>query len=302
MRRLFLYLSRRQGLRRWMETSHMVEVLTRRFVAGHTLGDALTVAGRLHGEKLLATVDQLGENVTTTAEANHFRGCIERAFDAIAEARLPLTVSVKLTQLGLDLSADLCTANMEILAMKAAAQESRLEIDMEDSSYVDRTIEMARIMHERCGHVRCVLQAYLYRTEADLKRLNELGVPVRLCKGAYDEPAAVAFPAKTDVDANYLKLARILLRDGNYPAIATHDPRMIAGAIEAAKQCGRKADEFEFQMLYGVRRDLQTKLAAQGYRVRLYVPFGVDWYPYFMRRLAERPANVAFLMRNLLRA
>jgi proline dehydrogenase len=302
MRQSLLYLSRRKSLRRWMETSRWVEGLTRRFVAGSTLDEALTVCRQLYGEKLLATVDQLGENVTTTADANHFRGGLEEAYDAIADARLPLTISIKLTQLGLDLSTDLCTANTEILATKAAARGSRLEIDMEDSSYVDRTLEIARKMHERCGHVRCVLQSYLYRTEHDLKEMNELGVPVRLCKGAYSEPPSEAFPAKREVDENYLKLTRMLMSDGNYPAIATHDPRMIDGALEAATRYGRTAEEFEFQMLFGVRRDLQTRLAAQGYRVRLYVPFGDAWYPYFMRRLAERPANVVFLARNLLRA
>jgi len=262
----------------------------------------MTVCRKLHAERLSATIDQLGESVTTTAEAAQFRTGIEGIYRAIAAAGLPLTVSIKLTQLGLGLSTELCEVNTALLAQIAAGQNSRLEIDMESSEYVDRTLDIAEEMHRQYGHVRCVLQAYLYRTEEDLRRMNRLGVPVRLCKGAYDEPAAVAYAEKAKVDRNYLKLARLLIAEGAFPAIATHDPRMIEGTLAAVRETGRQAQDFEFQMLYGVRRDLQARLAAQGYGVRLYVPFGEAWYPYFMRRLAERPANVIFLAKNLLRA
>jgi proline dehydrogenase len=285
-----------------METSRLTGGLTRRFVAGHTLEAAMTVCRKLHAERLSATIDQLGESVTTTAEAAQFRTGIEGIYRAIAAAELPLTVSIKLTQLGLGLSTELCKANTAMLAQIAAGQNSRLEIDMESSEYVDRTLDIAEEMHRQYGRVRCVLQAYLYRTEEDLKRMNRLGAPVRLCKGAYDEPAAVAYAEKAKVDRNYLKLARLLIAEGAFPAIATHDPRMIEGTLTAVRETGRKPEDFEFQMLYGVRRDLQARLAAQGYGVRLYVPFGDAWYPYFMRRLAERPANVIFLAKNLLRA
>jgi len=302
LRQIFIHLSENKRLRRWMETSRLTAGLTRRFVAGHTLDDAMRVCRKLHGEKLSATIDQLGESVTTMAEAARFRAGIENIYHSIAESGLPLTVSIKPTQLGLGLSTELCAANTAILAEIAAAQNSRLEIDMESSEYVDRTLGIVEEMHQQYGRVRCVLQAYLYRTEEDLQRMNRQRVPVRLCKGAYNEPADVAYPEKERVDQNYLKLARMLMAEGTFPAIATHDPRMIEGALAAAREAGRKAQDFEFQMLYGVRRDLQAKLAAQGYGVRLYVPYGDAWYPYFMRRLAERPANVVFIAKNLLRA
>jgi len=302
MRQAFLYLSHSKGMRHWMETSSLTGGMTRRFVAGRTLENAMTVCRQLFAQRLLATVDQLGENVTTDAEAVDFRRNIEGVYRSILAAGLPATVSVKLTQLGLDLSSDLCRSNVDFLARMAAEQGSRLEIDMESHEYVDRTITIAEEMQAKYGHVRCVLQAYLYRTEADLQRLNKLGIPIRLCKGAYDEPASEAFARKSAVDANYLKLAGMLAAEGNYPAFATHDPNMIEGVRAALAANGRKSDDFEFQMLYGVRRDLQSKLASQGYQVRLYVPYGEAWYPYFMRRLAERPANVFFLAKNLLRA
>ena len=301
LRHVFIHLSENKRLRRWMETSRLTAGLTRRFVAGHTLEAAMTVCRKLCAERLSATIDQLGESVTTTAEAAQFRVGIEGIYRAIAAAELPLTVSIKLTQLGLGLSSELCMANTALLAEMAASQNSRLEIDMESSEYVDRTLDIAEAMHQQYGHVRCVPQAYLRRSEQDLRRMNRLGVPVRLCKGAYDEPAAVAFPEKAEVDRNYLKMARLLIAEGAFPAIATHDLRMIEGTLAAVRATGRKAEEFEFQMLYGVRRDLQARLAAQGYGVRLYVPYGDAWYPYFMRRLAERPANVVFIAKNLLR-
>ena len=302
MRQAFLYLSQSKGMRHWMETSSLSGGLTRRFVAGRTLESAMEVCRRLYGEHLLSTIDQLGENVANDGEAIEFRRSIEGVYRSIAASGLPLTVSIKLTQLGLDLSTDICRANTDILAKMAAEQGSRLEIDMESHEYVDRTLTITEEMQAKYGRVRCVLQAYLYRTEADLRRMNRLGIPVRLCKGAYNEPASEAFPRKSEMDDNYLKLARLLIDEGNFPAFATHDPKMIDGILDAVKKNGRKSEDFEFQMLYGVRRDLQTKLAAKGYGVRLYVPYGNAWYPYFMRRLAERPANVLFLAKNLLRA
>jgi len=301
LRQTFLALSRKRTLRCWFETSPRALRLTRRFIAGQTLDACLDVARRLHSEHLLSTLDHLGENVSTPAEAELARGHMERALNAIGAAGLPSTVSIKLTQFGLDLGSDLCFANASTLVDLASRLSSRVEIDMEDSSYVDRTLAIVERLHQRQSCLRCVLQAYLYRTPDDVRRMNVLGIPIRLCKGAYNEPRSVAFPAKSQVDQAYLELANRLLDDGTYPAFATHDARLIDAIVRRASALGRSKDDFEFQMLYGIRRDLQARLSADGYRVRLYVPYGDAWYPYFMRRLAERPANAFFIARNLLR-
>lgn len=302
LRQSFLYLSRQAKLRRWMETSSHAQKLTARFVPGKTLDEALRVARQLHAGRFLATLDHLGENVTTRQEADSSRQFCEDALAAIAASTLPATISIKLTQLGLDLGEDLCRRNAEVLVRQAKSIGSRVEIDMESHEYVDRTLALVEHFQKEYGCVRSVLQAYLYRTEADVRRMSKAGVPIRLCKGAYNEPPSVAHPSKSTVDDQYLKLARLLLDEGAYPALATHDPRMIDGALAHIAQTGRKPHEFEFQMLYGVRRDLQKMLVDQGFRVRLYVPYGDAWYPYFMRRLAERPANALFIARNLFRA
>jgi len=301
LRQTFLFLSRQRALRRWMETSSQAQKLTSRFVAGETLDDVMRVTRALHGERILSTLDHLGENVTSVDEADHSREVILQTLDAIAASGLPATVSIKLTQFGLDLGDEICLRNVEMLAAKARQIGSRVEIDMEASEYVDRTLAIVEELHKRYGCVRSVLQAYLFRTAADTRRMNQLGIPIRLCKGAYNEPPSLAFPEKERVDESYLTLARLLLDDGAYPAMATHDPAMIAGVLSHAARIGRKPADFEFQMLYGVRRDLQKMLVDKGFRLRLYVPYGDAWYPYFMRRLAERPANVFFVVRNLLR-
>ena len=302
LRQSFLFLSRQRILRRWMETSAHARKLTARFVPGETLDDAIGVCRRLHAERFLATLDHLGENVTTWQEADTSRDFCETALNSIAASTLPATISIKLTQLGLDLGDDLCRRNVDVLVRKAQAIGSRVEIDMEAHQYVDRTLALVEHFQKEYGCVRSVLQAYLYRTEDDARRMSKAGVPIRLCKGAYNEPASVAHPAKSTVDEQFLKLTRLLLDEGAYPALATHDPRMIDGALHHIAKTGRHPHEFEFQMLYGVRRDLQKMLVDQGYRVRLYVPYGTAWYPYFLRRLAERPANALFIARNLFRA
>ena len=222
---------------------------------------------------------------------------------AIRASRLPATVSVKLTQLGLDFSSEACRDNVSQLVKQAAAMKTRVEIDMESSEYTDRTLDIICALFERFpGSVRAVIQAYLYRSEADIRRLNTLGIPVRLCKGAYRESAKVAFPLKSEVDRNYVKLMRLLLEEGADPAIASHDERIVRDARLYISERKIPPSRFEFQMLYGIRRDLQKWLISEGFRVRLYVPYGDAWYPYFMRRLAERPANVLFIVRNLLRS
>jgi proline dehydrogenase len=301
-RAFFLFLSHRRMLRRWVETSRISRKLTKRFIAGMTLDDELAVCRRLDSEKILSTIDRLGENVTSLDEARASRDAYLQVLDRIQELGLASTVSIKLTQFGLDFSPAGCLDNVRLLVAKAQQMGTRIEIDMESSEYTDRTLEIVTRLHSEFGSVRAVIQAYLRRTEADIARLCDMGIPVRLCKGAYDEPHAVAFAAKSEVDRNYAAMSRYLLEHGAYPALATHDAKMIDAARAHAQKCGVKPDGFEFQMLYGIRRDLQRQIVAQGYRLRLYVPYGEAWYPYFMRRLAERPANVFFLLRNLLRA
>jgi len=302
VRSFFLFLSRRKMLRRWMETSPLARRLATRFVAGETLEQALDVARRLKSEGITVTLDHLGESVTNLEEASAARDAYLRVLDAQHAAGLECNVSLKLTQFGLDISYDQCFANVEQLVAKAAQFGGFVRVDMESSEYVDRTLKLVRDLHARHGAVGVVIQSYLFRSRADVESLNAARIRVRLCKGAYLEPATVAFPEKRDVDRNYADLANLLLDRGVYPALATHDEQMIRQIESYATSHKIARDAFEFQMLYGIRRDLQTRLVADGYRLRLYVPFGRAWYPYYMRRLAERPANVFFILRNLLRS
>ncbi len=301
LRSLLLYLSRHRGLRRWMETSPKAMRLTSRFVAGLELQDALAVAERLRREGILVSLDCLGESVTSLEEAAESCETYLEALDRIASAGLEASVSIKLTQFGLGLSERSCRANVERLVSHAARRGRMVEIDMESSEYTDATLDIALAMHEAHQNVRAVIQAYLYRSEKDVERLSQAGMPVRLCKGAYKEPATVAFQHKRAVDENYVKLMRILLERGAYPGLATHDERIVAEAHRFTRERGIGPERYEFQMLYGIRRDLARGFVREGYRIRLYVPYGVAWYPYFMRRLAERPANLIFLARNLFR-
>ncbi len=300
MRGAFLYLSRQRNLRRFMETSSQAQRLTSRFVAGLELEDGLEVAGQLRSRGIYSSLDHLGENVSTSAEAASGRDAYLGALDAIAAAGLPSTVSVKVTSLGLDISPELCLANTDAIVRKAAMTGSLVECDMEDSSYTDRTLDIVSEMQRRYpGRVRSVIQAYLYRSEGDINDMNALRIPVRLCKGAYREPASVAWQEKHEVDASYVKLMKKLLDYGEYPAIASHDDAILREALAHVNARRIDPDAFEFQMLYGVRRKLQQQVVAKGYRLRLYVPYGQAWYPYFMRRLAERPANVLFVARSV---
>jgi proline dehydrogenase len=301
LRRLLLYLSTSKQLRRWVETSSTAKKLTSRFIAGQTLADALATATTLNNQHILVTLDHLGENVTSLDEARASRDAYFEALGAIRRLGLPATVSIKLTQFGLDLSETCCRENVAALVEKAHQAGSVVEVDMESASYVDRTLAVLTDLHERHASVRAVIQAYLYRSEADIEMLCAKGIPVRLCKGAYREPPSIAYPRKQQVDQNYLRLARILLMRGVDPGFATHDPKMVAAALRYSQEHGVPPDRFEFQMLYGIRRDLQRRLVARGFRLRLYIPYGNAWYPYFMRRLAERPANLLFLARNVFR-
>jgi proline dehydrogenase len=250
----------------------------------------------------MVTLDHLGESVRSSSGAEAYRDAYIEALRRVEELGLAATISVKLTQLGLEISEALCRQNVEPLVQLARRTGNRVEIDMEASPLVDRTLAIVEEMHLKYGCVRGVIQAYLRRSEGDLLRLCELGAPVRLCKGAYKEPSEMAFPRKRDVNRNYVRLARALLEKGREPALATHDPKMITAALDYARQLKLPAESFEFQMLYGIRRDLQSALVRQGFRLRLYVPYGNAWYPYFMRRLAERPANLLFLLRHLFRS
>lgn len=284
-----------------METSSLAQRLSTRFVAGSTLDDALAVGRRLNAEGITVTLDHLGESVTSLEEAAAARDVYLRVLPAIRDAGIQGNVSLKLTQFGLDFSYDECKANVERLVNCAAQMKTFVRVDMESSEYTDRTLDLVHDLHARYGSVGVVIQAYLRRSRHDVERLCREGIRVRLCKGAYLEPHTVAFAHKKDVDRSYVELMKLLMDKGEYPAIATHDEQVIAETKAYAAERKIARDAFEFQMLYGIRRDLQRQLVAEGYRLRLYVPFGNAWYPYYMRRLAERPANVLFILRNLFR-
>jgi proline dehydrogenase len=302
LRRSLLYLSEQPWLRRWMEHSPVSRKLTSRFVAGRTLADGIRALQKVSTENILATLDYLGENVHSLEDAAVSMNAYLEALAEIERAALPATVSIKLTQVGLNFSEQACRANVRTLVERARVMGTRVEVDMESSAYTDRTLRLVTELHSNfAGHVRAVIQAYLYRSEADVRMLSARGIPVRLCKGAYQESISVAFARKAEVDANYVKLMKLLLAEGTHPAIAGHDENIVREAIRHIKEQNIPPDRYEFQMLYGIRRDLQRQLIAGGFRLRLYVPYGDAWYPYFMRRLAERPANVLFLAKNLLR-
>ena len=285
-----------------METSALARRLAARFVAGDSLADALEAGRRINRERISLTLDHLGENVTSLAEAEASRDVYLRLLGEMANQKIDGNVSIKLTQFGIDISEDACGRNVEQLVRRAKELNSFVRIDMESSEYTERTLQLVTLLHAQHGAVGTVIQAYLRRSEKDVEMLCQRGIRVRLCKGAYLEPAEVAYQAKAEVDRNFVHLMKILLAAGPYPAIATHDEKMIDETKSFARSRQIASETFEFQMLYGIRRDLQRRLVAEGYRLRLYVPFGKAWYPYFMRRLAERPANLAFLARNFFRA
>lgn len=300
-RSFFLWLSQQAAVRRFLESRGPARRLTRRFIAGETLEEGLAVCAEFAKEGILTAADYLGENVDTLAEADAAREAYLEALNEIAARKLPSTISLKLTALGLDVSESAARENFRTLARRAAEIGAYVEIDMEDTRYTERTVDIAENVGRETSAVRVAIQAYLYRTPADIERLNRARVMVRLCKGAYIEPPSLAMRKKHDVDSAFLALSKTLLDEGTYPALATHDEAMIGPALAHAQARGIPAEKFEFEMLHGIRRDLQHKLAGQGRRVRVYVPYGDAWYRYFMRRLAERPANVWFLLRNLFR-
>lgn len=301
LRSALLTLSRQNWLRAWVENSALTRGLTQRFVAGSSLSEAVEVSSQLNQQGILVTLDHLGESVASVEDAAAARDSYVEALTEIERRKLNASVSVKLTQFGLDLSEKVACQNVQDLVRRAQRMGTRVEIDMESHEYTDRTLNIVREMHGRFHCVRAVIQAYLFRSEKDIDQLSREGIPVRLCKGAYKEPPSVAHPEKSKVDQAYVDLTRKLLAEGTYAAIATHDERMVHEAMQFVTEKGIAKDSFEFQMLYGIRRDLQADIVKQGYRLRLYVPYGTAWYPYFMRRLAERPANLLFLAKNLIR-
>ena len=273
----------------------------RRFIAGETVDEAVTAVADLPGKGLLLTLDYLGESVASTAEAAAAATDYVQIIQAIVASGVERNISLKLTQLGLDVDRATAVDNMRRILEPADANGFFVRIDMENSPYTDATMDILdTLWRQGHRHVGTVIQSYLKRSPGDIHKLNVMGVRVRLVKGAYKEPKNVALQKKAEVDGAFVDLMQTLLDEGTYPAIATHDPKMIEATREYAKCKGYAKDRFEFQMLYGIRRDLQMSLVKEGYRVRVYVPFGKQWYPYFMRRLGERPANVAFVLRGIL--
>ena len=297
LRKSLLYLSNQPRIFRFVRNNGFAKKFASRFVAGETLTEALTATKALNAKGLTASLDLLGESVTNEKEAREARDAYIEMLSRIHDMNLSANVSVKLTAMGLDISEDLCVSIMQDVLTRAQQVNSFVRLDMESSAYTERTL---RLFYDRLypsfkANVGIVLQSYLYRSKDDVLKANAARARVRICKGAYKEPPTVAWQDKKDVDKSYIECMQELLRSGNYPGVATHDPRIIEATKAFAKANSIDPSRFEFQMLYGIRRDLQEQLVRDGYRMRVYVPFGTQWYPYLMRRLAERPANVAFI-------
>jgi proline dehydrogenase len=289
------------AVERFVRRNGMSAGFARRFIAGETMEETVAPVRALNERGITASLDYLGENVSRLEEAEQSVAYYVQLLRFIDEHKLNANVSLKLTQLGLDIGEDIACANMARILDEAARFDQFVRIDMEGSDYTQRTLDLFYCLWSRYKGVGVVIQSYLYRSKSDVEKLIEAGARVRLVKGAYNEPAEIAYPDKRDVDANFRTLMEMLLDRGNYPAIATHDVALIRATREFAHAHHIDADRFEFQMLYGIRRDLQHALVQDGYRMRVYIPFGTQWYPYMMRRLAERPANLWFVLRNMLR-
>jgi proline dehydrogenase len=303
MRQSLLWLSEQRRIFDFVRRNRLARKFASRFVAGESIDEAVHAAGELAKRGITASLDFLGESVTVESEAVTAREQYLQMLDRLAKAGREVNVSVKLTQMGLDIGEDLCRDNMVRILDRAKALGGFVRLDMESSEYTQKTLDFftGKLYPEYRQHCGVVIQSALRRSESDIEDLIALNARVRLCKGAYLEPPAVAFPDKKDVDQNYIRLMERLLLRGNYPGIATHDEKIIQHARGFTRRQGIPPERYEFQMLYGVRRDLQSRLKDAGYRMRVYIPFGTQWYPYLMRRLAERPANIAFLLGNVVR-
>jgi proline dehydrogenase len=302
LREFLIHLSENDLARRFSMHAPGARTMARRFVAGETVEDGINAARALNRAGMKVTLDCLGESVTSEQEAAAAAETYLRLIDRIAEEKLDANVSLKLTQMGQDIDAEFMRHNVGRVFDRARRHDMFVRLDMESSDYTQKTLDFfEQVWREGYTNVGVVLQSYLRRSERDVKRMNELGARVRLCKGAYMEPPDAAFQEKDEVDHSFVELMKLLISDGNYPGIATHDPAMISATREYAGAHSIPGDAFEFQMLYGVRRDLQEQLVRAGYRMRVYVPFGEAWYPYLMRRMAERPANMFFILRAVLR-
>ena len=303
LRSSLLYLSRQQRIFDFVKNVGFARTMASRFVAGETIATALAAVEQLNAKGITASLDLLGESVSSEAEARETGRQYLEILDRIEQKKLQANVSVKLTALGQDISDQLGVDVVRQVLERAKQYKSFVRLDMESSAYTDRTLDTFehKLYPDFPEYVGVVLQSSLRRTLADVERANRLKCRVRICKGAYLESATVAFPDKADVDRNYVEAMHRLMEHGNYPGIATHDEVIISEAKRFAKERGIASDRFEFQMLYGVRRDLQEQIVREGYRVRVYVPFGSQWYPYLMRRLAERPANIAFMVGNIVK-
>jgi proline dehydrogenase len=305
LRRSFITLSQSEAMRRFVTHFEPARRMARRFIAGETLDEAIAIARALNRQGILVTLDHLGENVATQADAHRAAQEYQELLERIAAEGVQATISIKLTHVGMDFGEDFCCETMRPIVQKAQSLGNTVEIDIEGSAYVQSTLNVFHCLLDDYQNLRLALQAYLFRTEEDLKGIIERGSSVRLCKGAYDEAPTIAWKSKADVSASYARLMNLMLdgrahETGFYAALATHDHVLILQAEREVAKQGIGKDQFEFQMLHGVRRDWQQRLAEDGYRVRIYVPYGTQWYPYFMRRLAERPANVLFLVRAFL--
>jgi proline dehydrogenase len=303
IRKSLLWLSEQPRVFQFVRTNSLARHFASRFVAGESVDTAVDAAKAINTKGITASLDLLGESITRDSEATAARDTYLQMLDRIAETRVNANVSLKLTQMGFDIGEDLCLANMRLILDKAKALTTFVRLDMESSAYTQRTLDFfTQTLFPAYGGVTgVVIQSCLRRSPGDIDKLIELKARVRLCKGAYLEPPDVAFPDKADVDRSYVQLMKQLLKHGNYPGLATHDERIIAEAKDFVKREGIPPSRFEFQMLYGVRRDLQEQLRREGYNMRVYIPFGTQWYPYLMRRLAERPANIAFIMGSVVR-
>lgn len=307
LRALLISLSESRGLRHFAERSSLGQRVSSRFVAGTKPEDVLTVARNLNSAGLGVSIDNLGENVTTPEEARESAALYCQLLSEISARQLSANISVKLTHMGLDVDPILARDNVSALVAQVARMRppNFVRIDMEGSAYTQRTVDLVCELHKsehNRGCIGAVIQSYLHRSEKDVERLLAEGVRIRLCKGAYKEPAEIAYQAKSDVDSSYIRLMQVLLKSGIYHGLATHDENIIRAAKAFATREKIARDGFEFQMLYGIRRDLQQSLVRDGWRMRVYVPFGTEWYPYLMRRLAERPANLYFVAKNLFRS